>query len=341
MTMQLIEDFFKHYPVLIQLSLLMVFVVFIKWWVLGVRLKLGAEAKLPRQILYFFILLISFVSVVFILPISESLKGQILSLVGVLLTGVVALSSTTFVANAMSGLLLRLINSFKPGDFIKVNEQFGRVTQRGLFHCEIQTEDRDLTTIPNLYLMTNSVTVMHKTGTIISVSLSLGYDISHQEVEPLLLQAAQETELTDTFVMLTQLGDFSITYKVSGYLEDVTRMLTVRSKLRKNILMVLHQNNIEIVSPNFVNQRVFDVQSQFIPIVKSPKKEVETQSTAEDIMFDKAQLAEEIEKITTEDEVTQTKITHLIDAVDSVDDESLKEQLLKQIDLLKASVKTD
>ena len=37
---------------------------------------------------------------------------------------------------------------------------FGRVTERGLFHTEIQTEDRDLVTLPNLYLVTNPVKVV-------------------------------------------------------------------------------------------------------------------------------------------------------------------------------------
>jgi len=34
-----------------------------------------------------------------------------------------------------------------------VGDYFGRVTERGLFHVEIQTEDRDLATLPNMFLV--------------------------------------------------------------------------------------------------------------------------------------------------------------------------------------------
>ena len=48
--------------------------------------------------------------------------------------------------------MLRTVRNFRAGDFIRVNDQFGRVTDRGLFHVEIQTADSDLITLPNLYL---------------------------------------------------------------------------------------------------------------------------------------------------------------------------------------------
>ena len=63
------------------------------------------------------------------------------------------------------------MRNFRPGDFVRVGERLGRVTERGLFHTEIQTEDRDLTTLPNLYLVTNPVTVVRASGTIVSTTV--------------------------------------------------------------------------------------------------------------------------------------------------------------------------
>jgi hypothetical protein len=40
--------------------------------------------------------------------------------------------------------LLRWVRHFKAGDFIEVKVLFGRVTERGLFHSEIQNEEHDL-----------------------------------------------------------------------------------------------------------------------------------------------------------------------------------------------------
>jgi len=65
-----------------------------------------------------------------LLPIEQSKRAQLLSLLGILLSGAIALSSTTFLGNAMAGLMLRALNNFKAGDFLSVKEEFGRVTER-------------------------------------------------------------------------------------------------------------------------------------------------------------------------------------------------------------------
>ncbi len=93
------------------------------------------------------------------------------------------LYSTTLASNAMAGLMLRIVRSFKPGDYIRVGDFLGRVTERGLFHTEIQNERSDLVTLPNLYVTSNAVTVIRPSGTFVSATLSLGYDIHHDEIE--------------------------------------------------------------------------------------------------------------------------------------------------------------
>ena len=107
---------------------------------LGRKVVLGAEARLPRQLL---MLLLTIMGLLLVLPMSETTRGQILSFIGLLLTVVIALSSTTFVANAMAGLMLRLVQGFNPGDFVRVGSDFGRVTERG---CSI-SRSRRLTAI--------------------------------------------------------------------------------------------------------------------------------------------------------------------------------------------------
>ena len=44
------------------------------------------------------------------------------------------LSSTTFIGNIMAGLMLRVVRSFRPGDFVHVGDYFGRVSEQSLFH---------------------------------------------------------------------------------------------------------------------------------------------------------------------------------------------------------------
>ncbi len=237
--------------------------------------------------------------VVVSLPISEVLRGQILSLIGILLSAMIALASTTFVGNIMAGIMLGSLRSFKAGDFIQVGEHFGRVSDRGLLHVEIQTEDRDLTTLPNLFVVTNPVKVVHAEGTIVSASLSLGYDVPRHAVEPLLLEATGEAGLQDGFVQIIELGDFSISYRAAGMLPEPTQLLSARSRLRALILDHLHAAGIEIVSPNFMNTRAFDPDRQFIPPVpRKTEPEAENGAPApENLVFDKAEEAASTEQL--------------------------------------------
>lgn len=292
---ELISGLGDYVPALAGLAAVAVVLAFGQWLLLG-RKSLGTEARLPRQLAMLLLTLAGFLFVVLLLPMSDSTRGQVLSLIGILLTGVIALSSTTFVANAMAGLMLRVVGSFRPGDFVSVGEQFGRVTERGLFHTEIQTEDRDLTTVPNLYLITNPVTVVHYSGTMISTSLSLGYDLAHGRIEELLKQAAGEAGLEDPFVQVRELGDFSVTYRVAGFLKEVKHLLTARSNLRRKILDVLHGAGVEIVSPTFMNQRRLADDAKVIPeqIRRVPPTAAEGDKPEERI-FDKAEEAGERE----------------------------------------------
>ena len=248
-----------------------------------------------RQMLIAAIVGILVVSLILELPIDNEPRGQLLSLLGLLVTAAIALSSTTLLGNAMAGFMLRSIRNFRPGDFIVVNEHRGRVSELGLLRTEIQTERRNLTTFPNLYLVSNPVTVVRASGTFIASNVSLGYDVPREKVEKSLLEAAESAGLTDPFVFVLELGDFSISYQVAGFLEDVKYLISAESKLRGSMLDSLHQAGIEIVSPTFMNQRQIKPEKVFIPKAShraKPKVSPVEETRPEERMFDKAEIAE-------------------------------------------------
>ncbi len=263
----------------------------------AIRRNLTGELSVSRQATMLALTGAGLLAIIFSLPISETSRGQLLSLLGIVITAVIALSSTTFVSNIMAGLMLRAVNSFRPGDYIHCQEHFGRVTERGLFHTEIQTPDRDLATVPNLYLVNNPLTVVHRSGTIISAELSLGYDLPPLQVETLLKQAASDVGLTDAFVLVGELGDFSVAYRVGGFTEDVSKLLTAKSNLRRSILATLHGAGVEIVSPNFMNQRVLDPAARVIPVPDRQATAAAESGSPEDVIFDKAETAAERETL--------------------------------------------
>ncbi|MBU1535500.1 mechanosensitive ion channel family protein [Myxococcota bacterium] len=256
----------------------------------------NSEQRLQRQLTKLLLSLFGTVTIIISLPISPGLRGQILSFLGLLISAAIALSSTTFLGNIMAGIMLRIINNYHVGDFIQVKEHFGRVTGNSLFHLEIQGDDRNLTTLPNVFVVSNPVKVIPNSGTIVKAEVSLGYDVPRRTIEKLLLQAAGGVGLEAPFVQVMSLGDFAVTYRVSGLLKDVFQHLTVRSNLKAKILDVLHENGVEIVSPTFMNQRVVTGRT-FIPRKTREPEPSSENIAAEGVVFDKADKAMELENM--------------------------------------------
>lgn len=271
------------------------------FWLISLAIRKLIPARymrrVSRQMFQMLAFLLCVIALVIFLPIDNDTQGQLLSLFGLVLTGVIGLASTSFVSNAMAGFMLRTVASFHDGDFIRVGDFFGRVTETALFHTEIQNEERDLVTLPNLYLITHPVEVVRSNGTLISADVSLGYDVHRRRIRDLLIEAANQTELTDAFVQITQLGDFSVNYRVSAFLHDVNRLVSKRTALRANMLDRLHEAGIEIVSPSFMNQRPIDPTLPIVPASQVRVDDEDEAGRAEQLMFDKAELAGRVKKI--------------------------------------------
>lgn len=251
---------------------------------------LGNERLFSRQLSLLGMTIAGLLAVILALPVSDSTRNQIIGLIGLLISGIFAFSSSTIFANLMAGIMLRITKPFRTGDFVRIGDYFGRVVERGLLDTELQTENRELVALPNTYMITVPATVTRSSGTIISVTLSLGYDIHHAKLEDYLLRAASDCGLEEPFVQIVELGDFSVTYKISGMLTDVKSLLTARSNLFRYVLDTLHGEGVEIMSPSFMNQRRLADDMKIIP--KGNKKQSsDGASIVETVAFDKADQA--------------------------------------------------
>ena len=174
------------------------------WLLLKRHRDFGNERKFPRQLIMVGLTLVGLLVSILVLPISEGSRNQLIGLIGIVLSGVLAFSSTTIISNLMAGVLLRITKPFRVGDFIRIGDHFGRVCERGLFDTEIQTETRELIALPNTYCISNAVATIRSSGTIISATLSLGYDIDHSRVDRLLTEAARTCGLQEPFVHIME-----------------------------------------------------------------------------------------------------------------------------------------
>ena len=274
--------------------------------------------------------------VILALPLSDEMRGQLLGLAGLVISATIAMSSTTFLGNAMAGIMLKTVRNFRSGDFVQVGDNFGRVSERGLFHTEIQTPDRDLVTLPNMYLATTPVRVIRTSGTIVSATCSLGYDVYHTRIEELLAAAATEAGLTDPFVQILELGDFSVTYKVAGLLVEVKSLLATRSRLRAAMLDSLHDGGVEIVSPSFRNVRTYDADRPFIPARAVRRQEPAQDAAPVDVVFDKAEVAESQAALRKRKDDLNQELKDAGQAVKEAESEQTANRARRRVELLKA-----
>ncbi|MGR8920854.1 MAG: mechanosensitive ion channel family protein [Gammaproteobacteria bacterium] len=321
--MEMLREWLAGLPGLIPVLTVMAVTAVLVWAVhrvVAMRFSAHQENKLPQQLSVVIMLAIGVIVGILVLPITEQTKTQLLSLFGLLLTAIIAFSSTTLVANAMAGLMLRAIRSFHAGDFIRAGDHFGRVSEQGLFHTEIQTANRDLTAIPNAYLVTHPVTVVRHSGTIIETTLSLGYDVSHARAEELLVQATAKAGLEEGFVQILDLADHAVVYRVAGFLGETRKLVSAGTVLRRAVLDTLHDAGIEIASPQIMLQRPLSSGERLIPYASTPERPRREQAAPEEIVFDKAEEAERVGALRHELEELGKQIRELEKAGD--DDEA-------------------
>ena len=139
----LYENIFSIIPVSLVLVISVLVIIAARYFI-DRQFKNSPGRPFRRQVFTIVFSFVALLLIVLAMPINDSSRGQLLSLIGIIFSAAIALSSTTFVGNAFAGMMLRAVQSFRSGDFIKVGDYFGRVSERGLFHIEIQTEDRDL-----------------------------------------------------------------------------------------------------------------------------------------------------------------------------------------------------
>ena len=303
--MEILESVYQSFVGFVPSGIVLVVVVVGLWLanrLLLSRARVSSDRHFRRQLVMLGLSVLGLILIVLVSPLPESMRGQLLALFGLLISAAITLSSTTLIGNALAGFMLRFQHCFRAGDFIEVENLLGRVSERGLFHTQIQVESRDLTNVPNLYLATHPVTVIRGSGTIVSANVSLGYDVPHEQAEDALKLAAENAGLQEPFVQIRELGDFSIAYRTAGLLTETKQLLSARSRLRREMIDALHGAGVEIISPTFMNTRAYSPDLAFVPPanLQSPGEEAgEDDSRLQSLVFDKADEAESVENLRT------------------------------------------
>ncbi len=237
------------------------------------------------------------------------IKQALLGFLGVVVSAAIAISASSLLGNAFAGFMIRSIPSIKTGSFVRVNEYFGKISERGLLHLEMETDTGELITLPNMYVTSHPLEVLpsREERRSVQVQVAIGYAVHRSKVARLLKEAAERAGLKYPMVFIKDLGNCAVTYESRGFLPRKSETLTMvaRSKFLAMILDVFHENKIEVLSPEIGVSREIS-ESNLIPERPpkfSPPKQ-EGPSPAE-LLFEKAKKAENKEQL--EDRLQELK----------------------------------
>jgi len=326
-------------PVLLVIVVITAIAHLVQWLIRYKQSKNHETDPFPRQFVTLVAVIFAVISVVLVMPVDITVRNHLFTLLGLVLTAIIAFSSTVFASNIIAGFTLRSTRRLRPGNFISHDGDLGRITEIGLIQTEIQTRHRNFTYLPNTTLLSDKVMVINPEATIVSAEVSLGYDAHHRVVEKHLLSAAEKCGLEDPYVRVRELGDYSIIYRISGLLKEVKLLITTGSDLRKAMLDQLHEAGIEIVSPSFMNQRPLSPEQLFIPQAPAGNETVvSTAEVPENVIFDKADEAERIENLKDHREQLMNRIKELEAGLGKLDD-SRKVQAEQEIEASNVKIK--
>ena len=97
--------------------------------------------------------------------------------------------------NFASGILILTFHPYRVGDWIQVDEKFGKVLEIGIFSTNVQTPGQKILVIPNASITENVVTNFSKMGVVrLELSVSMPYDASFPDVEKILHETVSNVE---------------------------------------------------------------------------------------------------------------------------------------------------
>jgi len=158
--------------------------------------------------------------------------------------------------NMLSGLILLMDRSIKPGDVIVVGDSFGWVNKIGVRAVSVITRDGKEHLIPNELLMTERVEnwSFSSRDVRIRIQLTLPYETDLDLAEQLMIQAATESPrvlaVPGPNVWLRNFGERGFDYDILVWIRDPEQGVgNVQSDILRRLWKLLQANRITIPFP--------------------------------------------------------------------------------------------
>ncbi len=175
----------------------------------------------------------------------------------------VSLGSSGIVSQLLGGLVVVYTRAFSVGEYVRIGEHEGTVTEIGALAAKVQTRRKEEITIPYSVLV-SSATVNYSRqaksvgGARVMTQVAIGYDAPWRQVEAMLLGAAKKTRMVlgepAPLVLKTNLSDFAIEYQLIVSIARAEERYLMLSELHSNILDAFNEHGVQIMTPHFEGQ---------------------------------------------------------------------------------------
>lgn len=202
--------------------------------------------------------------------------------ISIFLGVIFSLGSSTVIANLIAGYTMTYRRAFHVGDRIKVQDTIGDVLEMRLMVTHIRSLKNEEIVIPNSIIMNSEVinysALAHERGLILHTTVGIGYEVPWRQVEAMLLMAADRTDgllkNPPPFIQQKALADFAVTYELNVYCDDPSNMMTLYSRLHREILDVFNEYGVQIMTPAYEvdpeRPKVVPKEQWFSPPAKEP-----------------------------------------------------------------------
>lgn len=188
---------------------------------------------------------------------TEAFKG-----LSVLVGLMISLGASSVVGQAASGLILTYSRTLRAGEFVRIGDHEGTVTEVGMFNTTIRTGLGEVLTLPNS-MITGSVTknysrIVQGQGYVVDTVVTIGYDTPWRQVEAMLIEAARRTDgilqVPPPYVFQTALSDFYPEYRLVAQAipSEPRPRAQLLSMLHAHIQDVFNEYGVQIMSPHYL-----------------------------------------------------------------------------------------
>jgi small-conductance mechanosensitive channel len=160
------------------------------------------------------------------------------------------------VSNLISGVILLLDKSIKPGDVIEVGDSYGQIRSLGARYVSVVTRDGFEYLIPNEDLITQQVINWSFSDRLVRLKIGVGvsYDADIHKAMDLMVQTARKIDRVlpkpGPVCQLKNFGDSSVDLELRIWITDPDKgVANVGSAVRLAIWDAFQENNIEIPFP--------------------------------------------------------------------------------------------